>query len=98
MNHTVVTYFLPIPGTERCIKARSELLNVSLASSRVKFYTTLSVFHDQKFVVTNYRDTPFRWAIRRLNFMLSRESYFKILISSYGYHTELPCLATEGDR
>ena len=42
MDYTI-TYFLPIPSTERRTRARSELLNVFLMSSRVKFYTALPV-------------------------------------------------------
>ena len=42
MDYTV-TYFLPIPSTERRTRARSELLNVSLVSPRVEFYTALPV-------------------------------------------------------
>ena len=38
-----VTYFLPIPSTVPCTRARSELLNVSLVSPRVEFYTALPV-------------------------------------------------------
>ena len=42
MDYTV-TYLLPIPSTERRTRARSELLNVSLVSPRVEFYTALPV-------------------------------------------------------
>ena len=42
MDYTV-TYVLSIPSTERRTRVRSELLNVSLTSPRVKFYTALPV-------------------------------------------------------
>ena len=42
MDYTV-TYFLPTPSTERRTRVRSELLNVSLVSPRVEFYTALPV-------------------------------------------------------
>ena len=38
-----ITYFLPIPSTVPCTRARSELLNVSLVPPRVEFYTALPV-------------------------------------------------------
>ena len=42
MDYTV-TYVLSIPSTEHRTRVRSELLNVSLTSPRVKFYTALPV-------------------------------------------------------
>ena len=41
-----VTYFLPIPSTVLHTRARSELLNVSLVSPCVEFYTALPVSID----------------------------------------------------
>lgn len=38
-----ITYFLPIPTTERHTKTRSELLNTPFVPTRIKAYTRLPV-------------------------------------------------------
>lgn len=42
MNYTIA-YFFPILSIEGHTRARSQSLNVFIVSSRVKFYTALSV-------------------------------------------------------
>lgn len=47
-------YFLPIPSTERCIRVRSDFLNVSLVSLRAKFYTARHISCLYKIDLVNF--------------------------------------------
>lgn len=62
---------------------------LSVRSVLIKYNNTVPIIHTKLFVFGKCHGTPFRGAMNRATFMLSREPYLNVLMSTHVLHMEL---------